>query len=257
MPKIDNCRALVDTGAAVCLVRQGLLPEHLFQKAVIPIRLWAVNNQRLQGGTQEVLLTLVLKGTQVETNREVELRLPTWFYAADIPEDLILSYEWCRLRGVDISARHHGLLCLKSGEEYWVDGIRGTQLQPSVMVPIIQASPRSMPQRCQEQEVPEILVTPPDEDQGLRALDLFSGTGSVTKVLQKLGYQVTTLDLDPKFHPDIQLDIRDWNFKNYPPGYFHLIAASPPCTHFSRAKTTGKRDLEATVCLVEKTLEVI
>jgi len=43
------------------------------------------------------------------------LKIPTYFYEADIKDDMILSYNWCRLRGVDISARHHGLLLCQIG----------------------------------------------------------------------------------------------------------------------------------------------
>ena len=260
MEDIKGCKALIDTGAEVCLVRKDVIPPHLYQEAKRPVRLWAANKKLMDGGNQEVLLTLVVKGTQVGVEKSVELRLPTWFYAADIKDDLILSYEWCRLRGIDISARHHGLLCITSGEEYWVDGLRGNQVPPKVLVRVVQGLPTSRQPESPESpthEAPTILVTPPEEDQVLRALDLFSGTGSVTKVLRELGYQVTTLDLDPKYNADLQVDICNWDFTKYPEGYFHLIAASPPCTEFSRAKTVGKRDIESAVCTVARTLEVV
>jgi len=38
-----------------------------------------------------------------------------------------------------------------------------------------------------------------------KALDLFSGIGSATKVLTEWGSEVTSVDIDPKYHPDIFL----------------------------------------------------
>ena len=63
----------------------------------------------------------------------------------------------------------------------------------------------------------------------LRMLDLFSGTGSTASVFRKKGYEVVTLDNNPKFQPDILTNILDWDYKNvYPEGHFDVIAASPP-----------------------------
>ena len=41
------------------------------------------------------------------------------------------------------------------------------------------------------------------------------------------------------------------------PRHFSLITASPPCTDFSQAKTTGQRDIEYALSLVQRTLEII
>ena len=65
------------------------------------------------------------------------------------------------------------------------------------------------------------------------ALDLFSGTGSVGDRLKELGYNVISLDIDPKTNPTFPVDIMDWEYKEYPPGYFKVIAASVPCTEYS------------------------
>ncbi len=89
------------------------------------------------------------------------------------------------------------------------------------------------------------------------ALDLFSGTGSTSRVLQKAGFAVTSVDVDPKAQATFCENILDWNYKQFPPGHFSLITASPPCTEFSRAKTVGTRNLELADQLVLKTLEII
>lgn len=88
-----------------------------------------------------------------------------------------------------------------------------------------------------------------------RLLELFSGTGSIGKVAKKMGYDVVSLDLLlPATH---QCDILKWKYKKYPVGYFDVIWASPPCTEFSFAKSTGTRDIEGALALVKKTLHII
>ena len=68
----------------------------------------------------------------------------------------------------------------------------------------------------------------PSGDNLPRALELFSGTGSVGRVLAQRGYQVTSLDINKKFNPDICIDILVWDATVLPPGHFDLITASPP-----------------------------
>ena len=81
------------------------------------------------------------------------------------------------------------------------------------------------------------------------ALDLFSGTGSVKAALERRGWKVISVDMDPKFGPDVVADIREWKYQRDLPRSkyrFDLIAASPPCTEYSRAMTARpRRMLEA------------
>jgi len=51
----------------------------------------------------------------------------------------------------------------------------------------------------------------------MRLLELFSGTGSVGHALRAQGWEVLSLDKNPKANPDICEDIRFWNFMEYPP----------------------------------------
>ena len=89
----------------------------------------------------------------------------------------------------------------------------------------------------------------------MRVLDLFSGTGSVAKVFRSYGHTVTTLDRD--MEADIQTDIMKWRYKELPRDSFDVIWASPPCTEYSLAKTTGVRRIEEANEIVKRTLKII
>ena len=92
------------------------------------------------------------------------------------------------------------------------------------------------------------------EDKGIehmpRLLELFSGTGSVGEVAKHLGWQVTSLNKD--MEADIRTDILDWQYQDHNEQY-DFIWASPSCTEFSIAKTTGVRDLELADSIVGRT----
>ena len=91
-----------------------------------------------------------------------------------------------------------------------------------------------------------------------RALDLFSGSGAISRQLERWGYEVTSLDTDATLQPTIPTDIMKWDFKKvFPPGYFNLIAAGVPCTEYSQAKTVGVRDLETADAIVQRVLKII
>lgn len=70
----------------------------------------------------------------------------------------------------------------------------------------------------------------------MRTLELFSGTRSVGKICDELGWNNTSLDLKDA---DINTNILDWDFKEYPPHYYDIIWASPPCAFFSTLRVTN------------------
>ena len=91
-----------------------------------------------------------------------------------------------------------------------------------------------------------------------RVLELFSGTASIGRAFRAAGWEVTSLDLESKFQPDICCDILLWDFRAaFSPGYFQFIWASPVCTEYSRALTTRPRRLLEGDALVLRTIEVI
>ena len=87
----------------------------------------------------------------------------------------------------------------------------------------------------------------------MRLLELFSGTGSVGRAFQAKGWEVTSVDSDPKVKPTICEDILAWE----PVGAYDMIWASPVCTEYSRAMTRRPRDLEAGDRLARRALEII
>ena len=88
-------------------------------------------------------------------------------------------------------------------------------------------------------------------------LELFSGTGSIGRAFERLGWTVVSVDICPKFNPTLIVDVLQWDYTCFPRDYFSFVWASPVCTQYSRAKTVGVRDLEGADLLVSKALEII
>ena len=92
----------------------------------------------------------------------------------------------------------------------------------------------------------------------MRILELFSGTKSIGKAFERLSHEVVSVDLDPTFEPTLIVDVLTWDYTEFEPGIFDFVHASPPCTHYSVARTRGgPRDLAGADALVNKVLEII
>ena len=232
---------LVDTGAEVSLVKSNLFPETCMQKATNPIKLTVANATKMVGGQREALLQLGFDATDRESGRKVRVETPSLLYEADITQDMIVSYRWLADRHFDVCPRRHGVQGVADNRIIWIPGERedkGTVLQGM--------------SDLQAVEWVHAVGQGPK-----RALDLFSGIGSATRVLQHHGYQVTTLDMDPKCQADITIDIRNWSPEEFAAGYFYVVVACPPCTEYSQAMTKRQRRLEEADSIIKKTLEVI
>ena len=89
----------------------------------------------------------------------------------------------------------------------------------------------------------------------MNVLELFSGTGSVGKVCQKLGWNVISVDLElPATH---ECDVMDFDYKQYPKDYFSIVWASPPCTEYSPLKNCwlGRKNNKTGITLTRELLE--
>ena len=96
-----------------------------------------------------------------------------------------------------------------------------------------------------------------------RLLDLFSGTGSVSRVAQEqeFGYETKSLDILKSCNDtsytfsmdildfDVDMQLADW--------VPDVIWASPPCTEYSQAKTKGVRKIANANKIVQKTRQII
>ena len=93
----------------------------------------------------------------------------------------------------------------------------------------------------------------------MRILTLFSGTHSIGKTLAAHfpSWEETTLDL---YCPStFQCDILTWNYKQFAPGHFDVIWASPDCVQYSKARYSAKtpRNIPHANSMVLRTLEII
>jgi hypothetical protein len=93
----------------------------------------------------------------------------------------------------------------------------------------------------------------------MRLLELFSGTGSIGRAFADQGWEVVSLDIDPKSGATLITDFMNWPYWEYPKGHFDALWASPVCTMYSCARTTGKtpRDLEGSDRMVQRVLDCI
>ena len=81
---------------------------------------------------------------------------------------------------------------------------------------------------------------------------------AATHAATPLGWEVTSLDVDPKASPTICADICSCKpLPKFAPGYFDMIWASPVCTEYSRVLTRRPRRLEEGDRLVLRTLHLI
>jgi hypothetical protein len=105
----------------------------------------------------------------------------------------------------------------------------------------------------------------------MNTIELFSGTKSFSKVMQKYGHKTITIDNNVDLDPDINLDILNINFDDLDFYFYNkdILWASPPCTAFSVASigknwTGGKNQYipktekaKLGISLVKKTISLI
>lgn len=68
----------------------------------------------------------------------------------------------------------------------------------------------------------------------MRILEIFCGTKSISKIFEKNGWEVYTIDIEKKFNPTECIDILEWNYTKFDKDYFNHIHLSPPCIFMSQ-----------------------
>ena len=91
----------------------------------------------------------------------------------------------------------------------------------------------------------------------MKVLELFSGTRSVGKICDELGWETISVDMIlPATH---QCDIMDFDYKQYPKDTFDIVHASPPCHTFSKIQDSwiGRKNKHGEVISMETILKRI
>ena len=93
----------------------------------------------------------------------------------------------------------------------------------------------------------------------MRFLEVFSGSGTLSRCFRDHGWEVVSIDIDPKTDATIHCDILDWNFEELPQDSFDAIWLSPPCQAYSIARTRAKtpRPLEKADQIVKRGLALL
>ena len=120
---VPELEALVDTGAEIKIIHPRYVPKNAFAPSKRPLRLGMANAVRLQGGKREVTFMMRIKGREMDSKREVELRIPTTAYDGEMVCEMILSYAWLAQQDAQINPRRHGLLFTERNRTIWVDGL--------------------------------------------------------------------------------------------------------------------------------------
>ena len=60
------------------------------------------------------------------------------------------------------------------------------------------------------------------------------------RAFERKGWEIISVDLDAKSEPTICCNILNIELDRWPAHHFDVIHASPPCTFYSQARTTGK-----------------
>ena len=57
----------------------------------------------------------------------------------------------------------------------------------------------------------------------MRLLELFCGTGSIGRAFERRGFEVISVDIAPKAKATHTCDIMQFDYRQYPPGYFDVV----------------------------------
>ena len=96
----------------------------------------------------------------------------------------------------------------------------------------------------------------------MKVLDLFSGLGGFSQAFKDRGHQVTTIDINKEFNPDICKDIMKLTKKDFKGYNCDIVLASPPCIEFSKSCMpkswkSVQKGCNPDTLLLQKTLKII
>ena len=105
-----TAKALIDTGAQVSIVRQGLLPDECFRAARKPLLLKTASGELLPGGQHVASLLVEI---DAETDAGCPVKTP-WktnitVHDGDVGADMIIGYPWLRRQRLDIQPWRNAL----------------------------------------------------------------------------------------------------------------------------------------------------
>ena len=86
-------------------------------------------------------------------------------------------------------------------------------------------------------------------------LECFCGTKSVSKVFKD--WEVISVDIQKKYNPTVCCDILEWEGYKELKGKVTYAHFSPPCSLWSRCRSTQPHDKAKSEAFVKKTLEII
>jgi len=95
----------------------------------------------------------------------------------------------------------------------------------------------------------------------MKILELYCGTKSFSNVGKEMNNEVFTIDNNPKFKPDLCIDILKLKKTSFPILKYDVVLASPPCTEFSKSNMPDSWNKNRSVLpdtrLLQKTIKII
>jgi len=135
--EFTTLKLLVDTGAEVSIIREGIVPEEHLYTLHKPWKLTAANQQLIRGGEQVAKVILHLEGFEVDTGKPQGLKVPTHFLVADLGRlDAIVSYGWLAANNLLVNGRRHGMCRLGTYGEgmIWFGGMKAENARITVTI---------------------------------------------------------------------------------------------------------------------------
>lgn len=90
----------------------------------------------------------------------------------------------------------------------------------------------------------------------MRVLDLFCGKKGFSQAFRDRGDEITTIDINKDFHPDICADLRRFILRDSS-ARWDVVLASPPCTEFTRSILPWYDQGPPSMELLNKTVKII